>query len=211
MTPPEVLRARLSTIISPYVPELAIEQVVNWIMDYKVKLSITGRRQSVYGDYRNPDSRIGHRISINEDLNKYAFLITFVHEMAHLVVWEKHRNAVRSHGQEWKSAFKQLMIPVFERQIFPEDVNLALRKYMSDPAASSCSDVLLTKSLARYNAKPVLHLEDLTDGELFSSGGRIFKRESKIRTRYRCIELKTKTVYLFSPIAEVKRVKNESL
>src|SRR5947208_13731368 len=95
-------------------------------------------------------------------------------------------------------------------RIFPADINDALEKYMHDPAASSCSDNHLTKALSRYNAKPVLHVEDLAVGELFKApGGKVFRREHKIRTRYRCIETKTNAVYLSSPVAEVKRMNAE--
>jgi hypothetical protein len=36
--------------------------------------------------------------------------------------------------------------------------------------------------------------------------GRVFRRDEKLRKRYKCTEIKTKRVYLFSPIAEVEMV-----
>lgn len=208
MTSPDLLKARLTHLIKDYVPTAAVARVVNWIIDYKIKVTVTGKRKSVYGDYRNPDRRAGHRISVNGDLNKYAFLITFIHEMAHLIVWEQHRNDVRSHGREWKQVYKNLMSEFFEQQVFPRDITEALREYMNNPAASSCTDNHLTKVIARYNDKPILHVEDLAAGELFeAAGGRIFRLENKLRTRYRCVEVRTAAIYLFSAVAEVKRVK----
>lgn len=208
MTSTELLKAKLSHLIKEYVPAAAVTRVVSWIIDYRIKVTVTGKRQSVYGNYRNPDRRAGHRISVNGDLNEYAFLITFIHEMAHLIVWEHHRNEVRSHGSEWKEVYKNLMNEFFEQKIFPRDITEALRKYMSNPAASSCTDNHLTKVIARYNDKPVLHVEDLAAGELFKvAGGRIFRLENKLRTRYRCVEIRTNAIYLFSAVAEVKRVK----
>src|SRR5690242_11741936 len=100
---------QLSKTIRPFVPEEATGIVARWIDDYKIALTITPSRKSVFGDYRWPQQGKGHRISINGDLNQYAFLITFVHEMAHLTSWEKYRNTVSSHGKEWKIEFKILM------------------------------------------------------------------------------------------------------
>jgi hypothetical protein len=36
--------------------------------------------------------------------------------------------------------------------------------------------------------------------------GRVFRKEEKLRKRYKCTEIKTRRVYLFSPIAEVELV-----
>lgn len=206
-TPPELLRVKLAHLIKDFVPEATVEKVVQWIMDYKIKLTVANRRQSVYGDYRNPDSTTGHRISVNGDLNKYAFLITFIHEMAHLMVWEHHKNRVRSHGQEWKNIYSRLLSEFLADKVFPEDICAALTYHINNPAASSCTDNHLTKTLSRYNSTPVLHLEDLTPGDLFKiQSGRIFRLENKLRKRYKCVEVKTNTVYLFSAVAEVKRI-----
>src|SRR6185295_15910601 len=91
----------LSNQIRSFVPEDAVDIVVRWISEYKMILTITNTRQSVFGDYRWPQGTKGHRISVNGDLNPYAFLITLVHEMAHLTSWERYRNTVSSHGKEW--------------------------------------------------------------------------------------------------------------
>ncbi len=206
-TPPELLRVKLSSLIKDFVPESAVEKAVQWIIDYKIKLTVTNRRQSIYGDYRSPNRTTGHRISVNGDLNKYAFLITFIHEVAHLIVWEHHKNRVRSHGQEWKNVYSRLISEFITSGIFPEDISAALKQHIHNPAASSCVDNRLTKVLSRYYEKPALHVEDLTIGELFKiNSGRVFRLENKIRKRYRCVEVKTNAVYLFSAVAEVERV-----
>jgi len=35
----------------------------------------------------------------------------------------------------------------------------------------------------------------------------LFQKKEKLRKRYKCIELKTKKIYLFNPLAEVKPVR----
>ena len=95
---------------------------------------------------------------------------------------------------------------MFER-IFPNDISLALTNYLENPAASSCGDLPLTKTLARYNKRPVLHLEDLPEGlEFIAHDGRKYLKGKRLRKRYTCVNVQSKQVYLFSPIAEVKKV-----
>jgi len=73
-------------ILAQYIPEEAIDKVLNRIIEKKVHLKITRGRRTKLGDYRPPVRHSNHRISINHDLNPYAFLITFIHEFAHLLV-----------------------------------------------------------------------------------------------------------------------------
>ncbi|MBK9731857.1 MAG: SprT-like domain-containing protein [Chitinophagaceae bacterium] len=203
MTPAE----NLATQLLKFLPEDATDIVARWIIDYKIALTITRKRRSILGDYRWPGAGKGHRISVNGDLNQYAFLVTLVHEVAHLVTWEKHKHAVSSHGQEWKNEFRLLMDQFTGRRIFPEDVRTALKKYFVNPSATHCADPVLIKVLNKYNKHPVFHLEDLEHNGLFLAiGGRVFKKGEKLRKRYRCVEVQTKRVYLFSPVAEVMKV-----
>lgn len=199
----------LTKKIAPFVPEESVDIIVRWIIDYKILLTITPGRRSVLGDYRWPTKGKGHRISVNGDLNKYSFLVTLVHEVAHLVTWEKYRFAVTDHGPEWKTAFKMLMDQFTGRKLFPGDVRMALKRYFINPSATHCADPVLIRVLNKYNAIPVLHLEELEANALFKVGGsRIFRKGRKLRKRYQCVELQSGNIYLFSPVAEVKRVKD---
>ena len=201
------LRNKLTVTLHPFVPEKVLPLLVHWIDEYKIKVVITPTRKTVMGDYRSPDYSRGHVITVNGTLNPFAFTITFVHEVAHLIVWLKYRGRVQSHGAEWKNSFKHLMQPLFEQEIFPSDISLALTNYLENPAASSCGDLPLTKTLARYNKRPVLHLEDLPEGlEFIAHDGRKYLKGKRLRKRYTCVNVQSKQVYLFSPIAEVKKV-----
>ena len=40
-----------------------------------------------------------HRISVNGNLNKYSFLITLIHELAHLLTFTQYKNRVDPHGR----------------------------------------------------------------------------------------------------------------
>lgn len=188
-------------------PPEAAPLISRWIDYFKCEFKISRNRNSKFGDYRAPFNGKGHRISVNYDLNAYAFLVTTVHEFAHLHTWNEHQHKVRQHGAEWKSNFKKMMQPFFEQNIFPPDVKQAITKYLNNPAASSCSDLNLYRSLRKYDvAKPsAITVEKVPFKALFKlKDGRVFRKEEKLRKRFKCIEVSTRRVYLFSPVAEVE-------
>ncbi|HVA99321.1 MAG TPA: SprT-like domain-containing protein [Bacteroidia bacterium] len=196
---------RNKSILKKYIPAESVDIIALWIYQFDFKLKIKKGRSTKYGDYRPPVKGQNHQITINHDMNKYAFLITLVHEIAHLANWQENKNAVKPHGNDWKNHYKKLITPFMKETIFPVDVISALHKYMENPAASSCSDPYLFRTLKNYDEKHngVL-LEKLPINSVFSlKNGRLFKKGEKIRTRYQCLELKTNKIYLFAPIAEV--------
>lgn len=160
-------------------------------------------RNSRYGDFTSGNFKTPHKITVNGDLNIFSFLITTVHEFAHLHTFEQYKNAVKPHGKEWKAEFKRLMDPFIERGVFPEDVARALQAYMKDPAASSCSDVQLMKVLRNYDKVKVLFLEELSEGARFQFGERVFVKGPKKRTRFVCKELSSGHTYLIGEMAEI--------
>ncbi|WP_262249201.1 SprT-like domain-containing protein [Parapedobacter soli] len=198
--------------LSKYMPASAAPIISRWINDSGCLFRISRSRTSKLGDYRPPHGGHGHRISVNHNLNPYAFLITTVHEFAHLKTWNTYKNKVKPHGSEWKADFRQLMRPFVQSGLFPDDVQQAIMRYLDNPAASSCTDLQLYRVLRRYDTTtgPAKTVEQLPENTVFAlKNGRVFQRKEKIRKRYRCIEVKTQRVYLFSPIAEVIIVEDE--
>ena len=196
---------RIRNAIGPFVPNGTEKLLAAQILKHRCQLTITRERKTKAGDYRHPWGDRGHRISVNGTLNQYAFLITFVHEMAHLVTWEKHRNKVRPHGVEWKQAFKEEMSPFLNEAVFPSDVLAVLKKHMQNPKSATVRDVDLVKVLRRYDEpSDTIMLTELPIGAEFTFNRRSFQKGEKLRTRFRCTEFGTKKVYLISGIAEVK-------
>ena len=195
--------------LAAYLPAGTSPEVMPYILNYRVHLTITRERQSILGDYRHPHGTTGHRISINGNLNKYAFLITLLHEIAHLVTFVKYANRVASHGKEWKHEFSQILRNFTGRNFMPADVEAAIMAGIHSPAASSCADEGLMRVLRRYDPQKVNHffVEQLPPGAIFKTkDGRIFRKGEKIRKRYRCEEVATQRIYLFSPVYEVETV-----
>lgn len=200
---------RNASILLKYIPEKAVPQIVMWIKQLDFKLKITKERNSKLGDYRPPIDRPNHLITINHNLNQYSFLVTLVHEIAHLTCYNKFRNSVNPHGAEWKQEYKSLMAPFFTEEIFPPDLLFALAAHLRSPGASSCSDSDLLRALKRYDktdqSAPRFFLEKIPfRSRFFYNGSRLFEKGLKVRTRYRCTEISTGAVYLFHALAEVE-------
>ena len=188
-----------------YLPPNTLEPVVSYLQFYHVHLTVARERKSILGDYRHRTHAKNHRISVNGNLNQYAFLITLLHELAHLLTFEKFGNKVASHGKEWKFIFGQLLAQFIEHEIFPADIKNALLQSLHNPAASSCADELLLKTLKNYDEKQshLVFLEEIPEGALFKThDGKIFRKGEKMRKRFKCVEVKTNRLYLFSPVYE---------
>ncbi|MEO7445314.1 MAG: SprT-like domain-containing protein [Ferruginibacter sp.] len=195
------------TTLADYLPPNSFEQVMEYLNHYKVHLTIARQRQSILGDYRHAHGSNNHRISVNSNLNKYSFLVTLLHELAHLFTYEKFGNRVSSHGVEWKKEFSLLLVDFISKKIFPPDIELSLQVSLRNPAASSCADDQLLRVLKKYDPEQigVYLLEQLQGGSSFSiAGNRVFRKGDTIRKRIKCQEVSTGKWYLFSPVYEVK-------
>jgi len=190
-----------------WIPGPAAALVLKYLNHYQVHLTITRERKSVLGDYRPATVSANHRISVNGNLNPYSFLITLIHELAHLVTFTEFGNKVQSHGREWKRIYRKILEEFLPLSVFPADILTALKKNLHDLPASSCADEHLMRVLRRYdNDKEGLMLvEQIPEGGCFSlEDERVFRKGKKLRKRYQCVEVATGKLYLFSPIYEVK-------
>lgn len=185
--------------------------VAPYFRRYTIHLNLTRERKTVLGDYREPTKKDPvHRISVNVNLNRYNFLITLIHELAHMITHDQFGRKAAPHGKEWKTQFRHMLMPFIGKRIFPNDVEKALIKYMQNPAASTCTDQDLYKALYNYDmSKPGYMLVcDLEAGHWFQTeDGRIFEKLEQLRTRSLCKEVGKRSKYLFPGIYEVKRVR----
>ena len=192
--------------LTQYLPSGSFDEVSHYLQHYKVQLTITRERKSVLGDYRNSHAGQNHRISVNGNLNPYAFLITLLHELAHLFTYERFGHRVQAHGAEWKNEFSKVLAQFLLKKVFPPDIHKTLLTSLQNPAASSCADVALLRILHLYDVKKdgTALIESLPAGTLFTiKGDRQFLKGDKVRKRYKCTEVATGKVYLFSPVYEV--------
>jgi SprT protein len=195
--------------LQQYLPKGSLDDVLYYLQHHRVHLTITRDRSSVLGDYRHSHLGKNHRISVNGGLNPYAFLITLLHELAHLFTYERYGHRVQPHGTEWKNEFSKVLAQFMAKKVFPPDVEKALLNTLHNPAASSCADEQLLRVLYRYDARKegMVLVEQLPEGALFAiKGGRVFRRGQRMRKRFKCTELASGRDYLFSPVYEVEWV-----
>ena len=139
----------MSDVLSKYLPEHAVAFCFELIKNNNVHLKIVNERQTRHGDYRKAVSG-KHEITVNSNLNKYRFLITLIHEIAHLVAFEKYGRNIKPHGNQWKITFQHLMIPFIRPEIFPNQLLPFLARHFKNPTASSDTDAHLALALNKY-------------------------------------------------------------
>jgi len=169
-----------------------------------VIIRVTKKRISKHGDFRikaNGD----FFITINESTNPYRFLITLLHEIAHYIVYKKYSNISKPHGPEWKLAYRKILLPFLNNQIFPDQICRCLANYIRNPKASTDRDLNLFMALRKYDKKENYSLIlEIEKGQSFRiKGGRKFIKLNKRRKLYECREVSSNRIYLFSPQIEV--------
>ncbi|GAB4000420.1 SprT-like domain-containing protein [Spirosoma daeguense] len=152
------------------------------------------------------------QITVNANLNPYAFLITYVHEVAHAAVhqyycdqWRSKQVRVRReapHGKKWKIAFQQLIQPLLTEHVFPVEILKPLTQYMVNPAATTSAHPDLVLALRRIDeakngtilANQIL-LKDLPEGNSFLFAKKTYVRGTLRRTRVVCKEVSSGKSY----------------
>ena len=195
-------------VLDRYLPKPAIALCFELIRENAVHLKVVNKRVTRHGDYRILPNG-AHQITVNASLNQYRFLITLVHEIAHLVAFEKYGRRIKPHGIEWKHTFQTLMLPFIRPEIFPSKLLPILATHFRNPKASSSTDTQLSIALKEFDP-PTEHqyVYEIPSGSVFKLyNGRLFKKGRKKVKRFECIEMATGRVYLFQPNAEVELMK----
>lgn len=198
----------MTETLSKYIPTAAVESVFELIKANNVHLKIVNERVTRHGDYRKlTDGQ--HQITVNANLNQYRFLMTLVHEIAHLVAFKKYGRNIKPHGSEWKQTFTILMLPFIRPEIFPSQILPLLALHFKKPKATSDTDARLSLALKQFDPpNDKNYIFEIPQGGTFRLyNGKIFKRGNKRVKRYECLEVATGRIYLFNPNAEVEFLK----
>ncbi|TDO77325.1 SprT-like family protein [Flavobacterium chryseum] len=195
----------MSETLAKYLPEYAVKPAFDLIVANQVHLKIVNERQTRHGDYRRGHTG-KHEITVNSSLNKYRFLITLIHEIAHLVAFEKFGRNIKPHGDEWKFTFQRLMVPFIRPEIFPGQLLPLLTRHFKNPTASSDTDTTLSLALKQYDKEnDKSYIFEIPYGSVFRiKNGKIFKKIAVRTKRFECIEISSGKTYLFNPNAEVE-------
>lgn len=199
------IRSEVMASLSRYLPSPFIEYVTDIFIASKVRFSIVRSRATKLGDFRAGINGEKHRITVNGDLNPYSFLITTLHEFAHLNTYVQYGSRVMPHGEEWKKEFKKLLLPVIDSKELPKDIENALVNSLVNMKASSCTDHQLSRVLLKYNEQKSgeIILEELPMNTPFLLNGREFVKGPLRRKRYVCREVSSNRSYLVNSLAQV--------
>ncbi len=202
-------------VLQKYLPAQAVDEVVHLLFSYSdLQLKITAPRRTKLGDYKRINRR-HHRISINNNLNPYQFLITLLHELAHYQAYKKYGHRIKPHGKEWKQTFGRLLQTFLKPDIFPENLLADLQQYAKNPKASTAGDGKLYLKLSNYDTKDqktLKYIFELHPGDYFTlPNGATYQLQEKRRTRYKCKRLSNQKIYLIHQNAEVTPISIKDL
>ena len=207
------MREKLIAALNAHVPAEAVDYCIQLWDEKSFSFTLSRTRSSCYGNHSFRADR-GHLITVNHELKPHAFLLTYVHEVAHLRTFEDNKQRflqklmrrstkIDPHGEEWKRSFQLLMQPILNENFFPAPILKPLQEYMANPKASSVSYHPLAKVL-HLEQEGGVFLSDIIDNQLFTFRGVTFKRIEKRRTRILCEDVNTKKRFLIAAIARVE-------
>lgn len=200
---------KIRTQLSSFLPTGFEDMIVDLLFKNPVHFKIVQPRTTKLGDFRADFTGKKHQITVNGDLNPYSFLVTTIHEFAHLETFLKFGRNAAPHGEEWKNEYRKLLLPALDLKILPADVTDALVKSLVSTRASSCSDMQLSRVLKKYDApkEGVEILENLPKNTTFALQGKVFVKGELRRKRYVCEESVSRRMYLVHALSEVKLIK----
>lgn len=195
----------MDNLLTQYLPKQSLDYCSQLSNQYTYQLDLSFDRKTKFGHYKYLPKTKQHIISINRGLSKPLFLITFLHELAHLEVMVKYGRKVQPHGMEWKKTFSSFLKPVLSPAIFENKLLLALQKHALRPKATLMADPNLWKVLFHENTLTTT-LDDIEIGKQFIYKKRTFKKLETRRTRVLCYEPSSKHKYLIPRLTPVELI-----
>ncbi len=195
---------KIETFFDHFPPEVAEYCFQLW-QDHPFEFIVSKARDTKLGDFRFSPSK-GYQITVNHNLNPYAFLVTYLHEVAHRVTYDLHKNKVNPHGNEWKRNFYELFEPILDDELLPATLVAVLKKYLQNPTATSNGYAPLVTVLASFDKDQVagVRLVDLGEGQVFQLKNLTLIKGKLRRTRYICQDTQSGKNYLVAKNAYVQ-------
>lgn len=195
--------------LQKFAPAAFTPYLADCILAAAVQFKIVPGRKTKLGDFRSNPLQRKPIITVNGDLNPYSFLITALHELAHLDTYRQYGPNVDPHGLEWKNAFRQRLLPVLESKALPIALQQVLEKSFVRLKASSGGDVKLSRVLRTFDLNTNTVLESLPKNAHFYLNNKQFIKGELRRTRYLCTEFDTGRIFLVHALAAITPHTNE--
>ena len=193
-----------------FIPVNSIEKVKYLINKYELNIITVSERKTKRGDFRVYSNGF-KKITLNQDSNKFRFLITLLHEISHQLVFQDFGDKIRPHGIEWKQQFEKISKPFMLESIFPMPILGAFKVYLTNPKSSTDLDKELSISLNKFDTlNNHFFVDQLEIGQFFLHRKKdVFRKISKKRKRYVCEKISNGKLYLFQPNTLVLDYDNE--
>lgn len=207
ITPAVEAKLVMQKILEGHVPAASVQYCYHLWERYQFDFVASKPRRTRLGDFRaQPGYR--ERITVNVNLNPYNFLITYLHEVAHLEVYRTYKRRQPPHGKAWKNHFGRLLMPVMNETVFPVSILAPLRHYAQNPMASTGTHLPLMQALKNIDAPQTdrVMVSELPEGQLFRLNQKVFVRGTLRRTRVVCVENASQKKYLVAAHAWVEKI-----
>lgn len=192
--------------LTTYISEDAAVYIEKITRGLTLKIRVTKERESKYGDYLQSVNGKPQRITVNGNLDKFSFLITFLHELAHLKAFEEYGNKIKAHGTEWKLMFFEIINNSLNHKLFPDEIAGVIKEqYIIKKDLSFYSRVKITDSINKYlNITIPKRLEDfpINSSVELINGMHVKIIEAK-RTRFLCKCINDNKMYYVQKKIEV--------
>jgi hypothetical protein len=202
-----MLSKETEAYISGKLGEEITERIDSFLRQYNCSFRLTRPRITKRGDFRIRAKELS--ISVNRDNNLYRFVLTLVHELAHLKTYRDFGKKAKPHGEEWKSNYRQLFAYFNLDAVFLQnsELKLVMEHELAAPRACSGIDIKLERLLAKYDeSEEGVFLNDLESGDLFIFRSNTYKKIQKQRTRILCLNIHNGRKYTISKASWVKPI-----
>jgi SprT protein len=175
--------------LTAWVDEAALNYVGEILRHTPCLITPVKVRRTKHGDFQPSRAGSFAEITVNGSGNRYQFLLTLLHEIAHALAYQRHGKRIAAHGAEWRAEFAEILREAVQRELFPAAIIKALRRQLRRPSSSSSRDPELQLALRAYDTtdqRPMV--AELPPEVWFSLDGKlILQLGPKLRTRYRCV------------------------
>lgn len=208
----------LLALLAQKVPAYGLPIVGRLVRAYDFRFRFAKPRRSKLGDFtRSAQGAV--TLTVNVDLSAELFLVTFLHEVAHLEATLGRTRRELPHGRRWQGCFGALLKELCrdaEGQM-AQPLRDALLAHSAAPSATLHADVRLAalllpagKEASQSSVEGGSIVETLVAGTPFAYRGRSFLLAGKLSKRHYATELKSGRLYSFAAQCRVRVLEPKS-
>ena len=175
--------------LKKYISEAAAKDIAEKVIQSNITLKIVPKRKTIHGTYQ-PSSRT---ITVNNDLKKDAFLLTFLHEFAHFLTLKKNPLLVHPHGEEWKACYRALVETATSKGYLTDLTIIKIHLKQLEKNYSACHEAFYQ---LLDQADKTSKLVDLLPGSVFEFKGETYQKLQDLRTNVLCLHTSTNKKFL---------------